>query len=339
MKKGLLLTYLIFLCFIGYSQDIHFSQYYNTPLNINPALTGAFLEDMRFIGNYRSQWQSVPVPYLTFSGSFDMKYFHRKFRNGYFAFGGIFNIDQAGDSELSLTQLNLSGSYTQILSDNAAMSAGFQFGGGQRSFEMDQLRFENQYDGELFNPLLDPRESIQNTNVGFIDVAAGVNVFLKSYDGKSRVNVGVGLFHLNRPRRNFDEEEELRLPMRISLYSFGQRQFSDNMAYLAQVLGQIQGTAAELVLGGGLQYQLNKEKGKELAIQFTTSFRHSFTNLDALIPTFEVHYQSWRMGLSYDINISDFSTATNGQGGPEVSLIYVITKVKPVKTFKACPIF
>ncbi len=339
MKKALLLFYCVLLGHLCGAQDIHFSQYYNTPLNINPALTGVFLGDMRFVGNYRSQWQSVPVPYLTFSGSFDMKYFHRKFENGYFAVGGIFNIDQAGDSELSLSQLNVSATYTQILSDFASMTAGFQFGGGQRSFKMDKLKFENQYNGDIYDPTLDPREPFRSTNTGFIDISTGLNLFLRSDDGKSRANIGVGAFHLNRPKRNFYDQEDIRLPMRFSIYGFGQQQFSDNMAYLAQAMGQLQGPYAELVVGGGVQYQLNKNKGKELALQLTTAFRFSGEIGDAIIPTFEVHYQAWRMGLSYDINISDFKTATGGQGGPELSIIHIITKVKPVKNFKACPIF
>ena len=99
------------------AQDIHFSQFYNSPLNINPALAGVFKEDIRFIGNYRSQWQSVPVPYLTFSGAYDQKFLNFKLGNGFFAGGLIFNIDKAGYSELSISQLSLAGSYTLQLND------------------------------------------------------------------------------------------------------------------------------------------------------------------------------------------------------------------------------
>ena len=117
MKKIILLFLLGFLARFGSAQDIHFSQYYNIPLNINPALTGVFKEDIRIAGNYRSQWNTVPVSYQTFSAAFDMKYAHPSIQNGYFAFGGVFNRDQAGDSDLSLSQISLSASYTRPLSE------------------------------------------------------------------------------------------------------------------------------------------------------------------------------------------------------------------------------
>ena len=41
------------------AQDIHFSQFYMSPLNLNPALTGVMNCNTRFVGNYRNQWASV----------------------------------------------------------------------------------------------------------------------------------------------------------------------------------------------------------------------------------------------------------------------------------------
>ena len=53
--------------YIGYAQDPHYSNWQMSPLNQNPANTGMFEGDARFILNYRNQWQSVKVPYNTFS--------------------------------------------------------------------------------------------------------------------------------------------------------------------------------------------------------------------------------------------------------------------------------
>ena len=65
---------LFFLFFIStplFSQDIHYSQFYNSPLNLNPANTGMFDGDFRFAANQRTQWRSVTVPFSTFSLSAD----------------------------------------------------------------------------------------------------------------------------------------------------------------------------------------------------------------------------------------------------------------------------
>ena len=49
------------------SQDVHFSQYNGSVINLNPAFTGFFDGDYRVNGIYRSQWTTVPVPYRSFS--------------------------------------------------------------------------------------------------------------------------------------------------------------------------------------------------------------------------------------------------------------------------------
>jgi hypothetical protein len=54
------------------SQDIHFSNWQMSPLNLNPANAGMFEGDGRLIFNYRNQWKQVPVTYNTFSFAADM---------------------------------------------------------------------------------------------------------------------------------------------------------------------------------------------------------------------------------------------------------------------------
>ncbi|MEO1516553.1 MAG: PorP/SprF family type IX secretion system membrane protein [Bacteroidota bacterium] len=322
-----------------YGQDLHFSQYYNTPLNINPALTGIFQEDIRMTANYRSQWQSVPVPFMTISGAADMKYFTDKISNGYFGGGLIFNYDQAGDIELSLLQLSLSGSYTQQLNDQNFLTAGFQAGIAQRSFDESKLLVGNQFDGEQVNANLPTRENFASNNVAFSDLSAGINWHLQEEDQRFYLNAGVAFFHLNRPKKNFTNTDTERRPVRTSLYSFGAWKMAEKVSMKLFALGQLQNQEqSELVVGAGPKYFIREERGQELAVQFTTAVRMS-GELDAIIPAVELSYLAWRIGFSYDINISDFSAATNGAGGPEMAIRYAITRVKPLKTFKACPIF
>ena len=56
------------------AQDIHFSQFDETPLLLNPANTGIH-HDLRVITNYRDQWQSIGAPYKTFAFAADAKLF------------------------------------------------------------------------------------------------------------------------------------------------------------------------------------------------------------------------------------------------------------------------
>ena len=41
------------------AQDPHFTQYFTSPLTLNPALTGLVQGDLRFAANYRQQWAST----------------------------------------------------------------------------------------------------------------------------------------------------------------------------------------------------------------------------------------------------------------------------------------
>lgn len=319
------------------SQDIHFSQFYNAPQNHNPALVGAFAEDSRFIANYRRQWSSVPVPYLTFSGAFDTKVYNKIAPNGFFALGGVFNYDRQGTSALRLSQFALSGSYTHQLSDQQSITAGFQLGTINRRFQLDDLTFENQYNGDIFDPGSDSRERFEETSKTFLDMGFGVNFYTQSDEG-FRLNAGLGLFHLTRPAQNFYNQTDARLPFRWTGHLSGQAPLNELFDLQFRLLGQFQGPYQELLLGTAAVYKLSTTRNKEIYLSLGTNYRYA-SESDAIIPTLGVRYGAWYGEFSYDINISEFELATNGAGGPELSLIYTITKVKPPPVFKACPIF
>ncbi|NJL75896.1 MAG: type IX secretion system membrane protein PorP/SprF [Saprospiraceae bacterium] len=106
------------------AQDLHFSQFYHSPLNLNPALAGVHYGDFSFVSNYRSQWESIAVDYLTFSGTLERKFYMESLRNSYFAGALLFNFDQAGTSKLSRTNIGVSGSYSTQLSPTIFLTGG-----------------------------------------------------------------------------------------------------------------------------------------------------------------------------------------------------------------------
>lgn len=306
-------------------------------MNLNPALTGVFPEDIRFIANYREQWSSVPVPYLTFSGAYDTKIFSKLAPNGYFSVGGVFNYDKQGTGDLKLTQLSLAGSYTHQVGELSFLSLGLQMGSISRNFDMDGLTFENQYNGDIFDPNLDPRENFQNTSKTFLDLGTGLNYYFQSESGFD-LNIGGALYHLTRPKQNFFNQIDAELPFRITGHLAGKAVLSPKMDLKFRLLSQFQGPYQEFLAGTALVYKLKDTRGKEMALSLGTNYRYAGES-DAIIPTVGLKYLSWYAELSYDVNISQFKQATDGAGGPEIALIYTITKVKPPQAFKACPIF
>lgn len=320
------------------AQDIHFSQYYNTPLNLNPALTGVFKGDLRFIGNYRSQWQAVPVPYLTFSGSFDQKIPLKFIQNGVLAGGLLFNYDKAGDGNFSLSQLGLNAGYTHQLTDQLFLGGGFLFSLGQRGVQPDKLTFEEQWNGDVFDPNVTHTEQFDNTSISMASISAGINAHFQIEGTRTKVDWGFSLYHINRPSESFLNNSTAVLPLKQNSYTLAEIQIHPLMDIRFHALYSIMDFGIkqnELVGGLAYRYHLSLQKSREISLLGGISYRIG----DAIIPTIEVQYFSWMVGLSYDINISDFNIATQKRGGPEFSIRYIITKVKAPKVFKVCPIF
>lgn len=336
-KKNLPLVF-SFLLLLSYSplqaQDIHFSQFWNTPLELNPALAGVAKEDTRIFGSYKNQWASVPVGYTTFSGAMDTKWAPFKMKNGYFGVGLMFNHDQAGDSDWALNNFSGLLSFTKQLSKGVFASVGGQIGVGQRSFKLLDLTFDNQYDGEQFDPNLSPRETFTDTRTVFMDSHIGINVHFQKSDQRTKLDVGIGLHHVNTPSQNFYANSTIDIPIRRDFYAMGVLKISDNLDILANGLMRYQDEYQEIVVGVALRIHLNTGLTKELAIDIGGNVRTD----DAILPYIGLVYHQWRFGFNYDINTSAFTTATNNNGGPEFTAIYTITKPRaPAR--KLCPLF
>ena len=103
MKK----VFLFFLSSVMYllssAQDINFSQFYELPLLRNPAIAGLFTGDVRVVGVFRNQWNSVTVPYQTTGLSGELKFAINEV--DYLALGVQLTNDVAGDSKLGRTAL------------------------------------------------------------------------------------------------------------------------------------------------------------------------------------------------------------------------------------------
>ncbi len=334
-KWWLLLICSLFM-FNASAQDIHFSQYARSPLNLNPALTGAFKGDYRFQANYRNQW-NMPVPYNTVSVSAEKNLCTvgcneaNCWRPKGFSFGALFNYDVAGDANLSLTQLEISGSYTHVMGGGFSITPGIMLGGGQRSFDPINLFFDNQFNGKEFDPN-SFGDTYENQTKFLFDISGGVNVHYQSCKTRTAFDIGSGVFHINQPKANFYSTFERKLPARISLYGLGTIQLTQRIDFLVSTLAQFQGPYTEVLLSvGGRFYLKPGTRPGQTSFDLGLGLRME----DALLLNAALNYKMWVFGLSYDMNTSDFTAATNGNGGLEFSLGYIIFQ-PPAK--KVCPI-
>lgn len=326
---------LLFLAGRLSAQDILYSQLGNSPVNLNPGLTGVYQGDYRFLSNVRHQWQSVPVGYLQFTGQFDIRLSSRKGLQSPFALGLLYNFDKAGDSRLRMAQVGVTGSYTRLLARRHFVTLGTSVAWSQRTFSLGGLQFGDQYDGDT--NALPSDEVFDNTNLGYADLSAGLNWHIKGAGiyTRTHANIGAGLFHINRPSKVFRDPMGFDLYRRISFYGRGVVQLSPTFDLLLHGNGQIQGPHREAVFGAGAFFHLNTTLTKETALQFSVSHRLR----DAWIAQGGILHKGWQFYLSYDYNISPFQIATARRGGPEATLIYIISKVGPMEHCPICPTY
>lgn len=350
-KQKLLLFILAFLGIQSYifCQDIHYSQFHNAAFEINPALTGISRSDIRVMGNYRGQWTSVPVNYRTFSLAADMQFIERYYREGFFSGGIMLTQDQSGFSRLNRLDIGLSGSYTKKLTSHVFASMGLMVSANQRAFKLDDLTFDNQYNDTrgIYDPALPINESFSNTSNFFMDLSAGFNLRFQSHDNaalvdkleqRSKLDIGLGIFHIGMPDQSFVEGYKSKLSMRISPYVQGTLKLTENIDLIANGLAQFQDPYKEFVVMGGGRFHISRRLGRQIAAQFDLGYRFNEQFGDAYFPGIELTYNGWNVGFTYDINISDFEIATDGRGGPEISIRHLIRKVRPLQSFRACPL-
>ncbi|MEO1517240.1 MAG: PorP/SprF family type IX secretion system membrane protein [Bacteroidota bacterium] len=334
------------------AQDIHHSQFYNTPHSLSPALTGIFEGDMRFVGNFRSQWYTDVVPYRTGYGAFDAKLiskerrlqniFDNKKTSNFFSLGGLLAFDRAGDSELGTTQLALNASYTHQVAKRQFLSAGVQVAGYQRSFDDANLRFDEQFDSKQYDSTLPTGENFENKNVFYGDFSIGLNWHYNRGRNRTRIDVGGGLYHINEPNRNFNDEEDIVHPRKWTIYGLGVFPVAEKFDVVLNAHGMYQGPYTKHVLFGGGRIHLDTRTTREKALQLGLGYRFNGEGIgtgDAFYPAAQLHLKNWIFGLSYDINVSDFNVATGNAGGPELSVIYMFRSVPAVEFCPTCPTY
>jgi type IX secretion system PorP/SprF family membrane protein len=314
-------------------QDLHFSQFYHHPMQLNPASTGIFKGNLRAAGLYRAQWQSVPVNYQTFAAAVDWKALRRD--KDLLAVGFSLANDQAGDAGLSWTQVGATASVAHALGASQAISAGFGISVAQRAFDISGLTFKNQWAGDVFDPSRPTKEPFGARGNFFPSLSAGLNWHFERPESRTRLDIGAGATHLNRPVVSLGDFEGERLPLRVTFCANASLQMQKLLDAVFFAAAQEMARSREIIFGGGIRRVLTTGIANETAVQATLALRIG----DALVPAVQVERNAWTIGLSYDWNISEFEVATGGRGGIEIAAVYRLVPVPPLKTVRACPIF
>ncbi len=321
----------IILTLNTFGQDIHFSQYLQAPLLVNPALTGVFEGSHRIISNYKSQWSSMSSPFKTMAFSYDTHLFKSKRSKGNYLGLGLFAFqDAAGDSKLGQSQINGSLSGVIQLDNSNSLSVGLQGGYSKKSITTDNLRWGNQYDGVGYNSGYASNETFAKSSYGYFDRSTGIvwqyrndqSTFTNGNEF-SKFDFGVSYNHVNHPNQKFISLQE-KLNSKIVVHASTEYDIKDTKYALVGSCFYIrQGSLRELVLGGSVKYFIHKKVSKYTGFgkQMSISFGAQIRSKDALIPTMMFEKEDFSIGLSYDFNISSLNQVSRN-GGYEVVLRY-----------------
>ncbi|MFH2096446.1 MAG: PorP/SprF family type IX secretion system membrane protein [Bacteroidota bacterium] len=329
---------IILLLYTGFAlnaQDIHFSQYNSSPLNLNPALSGKFEGDHRFIANQRNQWSSITVPYRTYAFSYDTKVHKIPEWKSVIGVGMQINSDRAGDGDFGTTQIKLSPAIHKDIKGDSTLIAsfGFNVNFNQHSINFDAFYFGNQFDGNRFDATLPHNEIFAEDNLNYIDFALGAAVFFSYKD--IPFNVSIAWNHLNKPEQSFFSEYGVSLSRKFNVSADSYLSINEDIDLFPGIVWYRQGKFNELNIGGILRKAIDDYKFRNIYFGGWMRAR------DAGILMLGIDYQNFNVGISYDINFSKLRAASNGRGGMELSLIYIFSNPRPydVPYHRQCPVF
>ncbi len=332
----ILKCFLLLLCQCSAAQDIHFSQFNFSPLNQNPAYTNLFDGDYRFIGNYKNQWPTVPVRYNTVSLSAEMNFVTLK-NNDKVGGGFLFYFDKEGDSRFTSFNTDLSFSYIKSLDKNAHhfLSYGLQLGLINCSFDYTQLNFDNQWNGDVYDPNIHNNESFARTRFTVFDFGTGL-AYRYQKDERTNFTIGFGAMHLNTPKESFFGDNSVVLSPRFTANTRIQMQITKRIDIVPELMYQQQQTKHEFDLGGHIKYHLALKGEHLVALNLGAYGRLA----DAGWLMAGIDYDNLQANLSYDMNLSGLNAASRYNGGFEISVIYILAKVKKTnKPARVCPAF
>lgn len=324
-RKAILFI-LLFCGLRGAAQDINFSQFYDLPLLRNPALAGIFNGDFRMTAAYRNQWQAVTTPYRTMGLGIEYKRAFVSNSDDYITYGMQISKDVAGDSRLSRTQVFPVLNYHKSLSGdvNRYISAAFMAGPVMQQFDPSKLQFDDQFQHGAYSASNPTRENFSSTRLTYWDPSVGI-LYSSSAGANAATNyyVGVGIYHFTKPKVAFQPQNDIRLNPKY-VVNFGLAAPTGNGNTLI-LYGDLFTQGGSRQGQGGLMFSKlleDRDEGKKIAITGGMFYRMN----DALVPMMKLDYLSTSIGVSYDINLSKLTAASQYRGGFEVTLSFRASK-------------
>ena len=314
----------VFLTFFGKkanTQDPHFSQFYNAPMQLNPALTGLLRGDTRAVANYRSQWSTISTPFQTMSASADFNVMNGMTKSDLFGVGIFVLNDVAGEASLKNTQVGASFAYNLDVTGkgNHFVGLGAQLLFVQQSLDFTKLLFESQFNGEYIDPMMNSGENLSMDNFNFFDFNAGISWAYRP-SRNTGFYAGGSIAHLNQPQVSFFDAYSERLSMKYTLYGGVEFKVNRNISLIPRAVLLFQGVAKEINVGGMVRFKVGDNRGAEDKTSISFGTMHRWKDAQVIIMRYD--YGNVGFSFSYDVNISELNISSKGRGAVELAIIY-----------------
>lgn len=313
------------------AQDKHFTQFYASPLTLNPALTGAFEGKYRVGTIYRDQWRRVlDNPIRTFAVMSDLR-FDAPGKSVYddaVGLGLMFFTDRVSVVDFNTTQIAVSLAYHKALDANGRqfLSLGFQGGLTQRNVNYESLDFHDEFNGTT-GYTLGTGEDLPSNNFSFTDWNAGLNYSAK-IGRQGGLFAGLALHHFTQPVISFYENSDKgdKLYMKVS----GQLAANiplgkSRVSMLPRALVAVQGPHMEINAGTNFRAGIGRY-GSSAALHLGSWVRpvrnDNGIGVDAVVALVGLEFNNVLFGLSYDLNLNAL-TYNQRQGAFEISIAYL----------------
>ena len=314
------LLLLVSFGFFANAQDPHFSQFFASPLTLNPALTGKFDGTLRVAGNYRNQWPAFNNVFTTSTLSVDFDILKSKLPDfDTWGVGILALTDKAGGGVLTNNYLGISTSYHKALDEDGFQQIGIGFQGtyGQKRLDNSKLLFEDQLTPFGFTGVTQDIFASSNLNINYLDVNAGI-IYTGSTNDQNNFYIGGSIYHINRPKESF-KGGNWNIAARTTISGGGYFPVSEQLTLHTSAIYQVQNKSSEVTFGGAIAAAIDEQSTNPSNVYVGSWFRVG----DAIIPYLGLEFSGLRIGASYDVNISDLKAGSQSRGGMEISLIYI----------------
>lgn len=311
------------------AQDMHFSQFYASPLYLNPAFTGSNACS-RITLVYRNQWPGISKAYKSYLVSGD--HYLSQYNLGV---GMLVGSDVAGSGALRTTEINPLVAYEAKLAQDFGMRFGLQPGVSIKSVDYSRLLFGDQIAQGTSSSMTE----IPKPTTTFFNMGAGVLCYSSKYWG------GISMYNLNQPNQSLLGNDDVLLPTRLTVHGGGK--FTINPEEKDPVLMK------SITAAFHYRHQRNFDQF-DIGFYFMQSiatlgiwyrglplkhYKPQYPNNDAIVLIAGLKADRAYIGYSYDITISKLAGASKGAHEINVSYQFCKPKKKKKRIEVACPKF